>query len=356
MADGASGVVSARPTFTVAGQDNADLAAGLLSLVIVETVSGLYRCEALFGNWGPASGTTGYRYFDRRTLDFGQAFQVKLGTSLLFEGRISALEGRYPEGAAPQINVLAEDRLQDLRMTRRTRTFANVQDSAVFSQIASDHGLQSQASLQGPTHTVLAQVNQSDLAFLRDRARALGAEVWVEGSSLRAAPRGSRAAGQPVELVLGARLREFSVAADLATQRDSLTVGGWDVSAKGPQTYQATESAISAELEGGESGASILSSKFGARKEALVHGVPLSSAEAQAQAEAAFRMIARRFVVGRGKAQADERLRVGAFVDLKGLGPLFSGKYYLSEVRHLFDGASGLRTEFAAERPSLGRP
>jgi phage protein D len=180
--------------------------------------------------------------------------------------------------------------------------------------------------------------------------------VWVEGSNLHAAPRGSRASGQPVELVLGARLREFSVAADLATQRESLTVGGWDVAAKGAQTHQATASAIAAELEGGESGPAILSSKFGARKEALVHSVPLSSAEAQAQAEAAFRLIARRFVVGRGRAQADERLRVGTFVDLKGLGPLFSGKYYLSEVRHLFDGAGGLRSEFAAERPSLGRP
>jgi phage protein D len=354
MPDG--GVASARPTFSVGGQENADLAAGLMSLVIVETVSGLYRCEALFGNWGPSGGTTGYRYFDRSTLDFGKSFQVKLGASVLFDGRITALEGRYPEGAAPQINVLAEDRLQDLRMTRRTRTFADVQDSAVFGQIASDHGLQNQASLQGPTHALLAQVNQSDLAFLRDRARALGAEVWVEGSNLHAAPRGSRAAGQPVELVLGARLREFSVAADLATQRDSVTVGGWDVAAKEAQTYEATASAISSELEGGDSGASILSAKFGARKEALVHGVPLSSAEAQAQAEAAFRLIARRFVVGRGKAQADERLRVGAFVDLKGLGPLFSGKYYLSEVRHLFDGAGGLRSEFAAERPSLGKP
>jgi hypothetical protein len=48
MPDG--GVASARPTFSVGGQENADLAAGLMSLVIVETVSGLYRCEALFGN------------------------------------------------------------------------------------------------------------------------------------------------------------------------------------------------------------------------------------------------------------------------------------------------------------------
>src|SRR5262245_17040808 len=123
MPDGtSSGVFSARPVFEVGGQDNPDLAAGLLALLVVETAGGLYRCEALFGNWG----ASGFRYFDRRTLDFGKTFQVKLGSDKLFDGRITALEARFPEGGPPQINVLAEDRLQDLRMTRRTRTFADM--------------------------------------------------------------------------------------------------------------------------------------------------------------------------------------------------------------------------------------
>ena len=347
-----SGTYSSRPAFNVGGQDNADLGAGLLSLHIVESIAGLYRCEAVFGNWG----AQGFRYFDRRILDFGKALQVKFGNELLFDGRITALEARFPEGAPSQINVLAEDRLQDLRMTRRTRSFADVGDADVFSQIASDHGLQAQVNLQGPTYKVLAQVNQSDLAFLRDRARALGAEVWVEGTALHAARRPDRMTGQPVELALNARLREFSVIADLAGQRTGVTIGGWDVSGKAAQTSEATQSAISNELESGESGASILSSSFGARKEAIVHGMPLSSDDAQAQAEGAFRLLARRFVVGRGRAQTDARLRVGTAVDLKGLGPLFSGKYYLSEVCHLFDSAKGIRTEFTGERPWLGRP
>ena len=65
-------------------------------------------------------------------------------------------------------------------------------------------------------------------------------------------------------------------------------------------------------------------------------------------------MSARRFVVGRGVAEPDARLRVGNRVDLQRLGPLFSGKYTLAEVQHVFDGR-GLRTEFTAERPGLGR-
>jgi hypothetical protein len=66
-------------------------------------------------------------------------------------------------------------------------------------------------------------------------------------------------------------------------------------------------------------------------------------------------MQARRFVTGRGIAECDARLRVGSYVDLQGLGTLFSGKYYLCEVQVLFDPVNGLRTEFAAERPGLGK-
>jgi phage protein D len=99
---------------------------------------------------------------------------------------------------------------------------------------------------------------------------------------------------------------------------------------------------------------SILQAALGERKEAVVHSVPLDGDETQARAEAYFKAMARRFVTGRGVAETDPRLRVGASADLDGLGPLFSGKYYVAEVRHLFDGADGLRTQFTAERPGIG--
>jgi phage protein D len=82
--------------------------------------------------------------------------------------------------------------------------------------------------------------------------------------------------------------------------------------------------------------------------------VPFDAAEARARAEALFRRMARRFVVGRGTAEARLGLRVGTTVRLEHLGDLFSGEYYVTEVEHLFDGRDGLRTEFVAERPGLG--
>src|SRR5947207_2803628 len=106
--------------------DRRELSDGLLGLSIVETTDGLYRCEAMFGNWGVTSGSAGgsrigWVYFDRQILDFGKTFKVSYGEDLLFEGRIMALEALFPETGLRSVTVLAEDRFQDLRMTRRTR-------------------------------------------------------------------------------------------------------------------------------------------------------------------------------------------------------------------------------------------
>jgi phage protein D len=344
---------SARPGVSVAGEDDPVLSQRLMNLLVAETVQGLYRCEAVFSNWGSVGGDVGFLYFDRKVLDFGKAFAIKLGQETLFEGRVMGLEAQFPQGRPPMISVLAEDRFQDLRMTRRTRTFKSVSDADVFNSIASEHGLTANANVAGPTYAVLAQVNQSDLAFLRERARSVDAEVWVAGTALNARPRTDRVGGA-FTLTYQQGLREFAVLADLAGQRSGVSVNGWDVGGKAALTYEATDSVLSGELNGFRSGASVLAAALGTRKESLAHTVPLSSQEARAEAEAVFKLSARRFLVGHGVAETDARIRVGNVLDLKGLGPLFSGKYYLSEVRHLFDGTRGLRTEFVAERPGLG--
>jgi uncharacterized protein len=352
----AASIQSARPVIAVEGRDQAALTAGLVNLLIVENATGLYRCEALFGNWDASAG---YLFLDRRLLDFGKAFKVKLNAddrSTIFEGRMMGIEAVFPEGSAPRtLCVLAEDRLQDLRMTRRTRTFSDVSDADVFRRIANDHSLTPELDVNGTTHKLVAQVNQSDLAFVRERARAIDAEVWVSNNTLFVKSHTARGRDSLQLRYPSQALRAFSVMADLAQQRTSVAATGWDVAGKQMLKQEATEQSLRSELGNDEGGASILRARIGERKECLAHTVPLTSDEARAEAESYFKLGARRFVVGRGVAQTDERLRVGNRVEIDGVGTLFNGKYAFSEVRHRFDGA-GLRTEFVAERAGIGRP
>ena len=130
----------------------------------------------------------------------------------------------------------------------------------------------------------------------------------------------------------------------------------WDARAKAAAAHEATDAVLGAAADG-DSGAAVLRRAFGPRPEAVAHRGPLDAGTARVEAEAAFRQMARRFVVARGTAEPDGRLRPGRPVTLAGLGPIFSGAYRLREVRHVFDDADGqgLRTEFEAERPAIGR-
>ena len=350
--DSTTGISVARPTILIDGREEPSLVGGLVYLLIVEKTDGLYRCEARFGNWGPKDDATGYLFFDRRTLEFGKELQVKIGEDEIFKGRIFALEALYPEGQAPEIAVLAEDALQNLRMTRRTRSFEEMSDADIFRQLANDHGLSPNVSASGPTHKSVAQVNQSDLAFMRERARALDAEIWIAGQALNVKTRAGRGQDK-VKLKYKAELREFRVTADLANQRTSVAATGWDVAAKQAIKYEATDSILGDELGADASGASILKSAFGERREQIAHQVPLSSGEAQGAAESHFKRFARQFVVGRGTSEPNAKLRAGATAELDGLGPLFDGKYYVNEIAHIFDNVKGFRTEFRAERTGI---
>jgi phage protein D len=343
-----------QPVIDVGGQEDSALGDGLVSMTILENTNGLYRAEVIFDNWGETNGDFGFLYFDRQKLDFGKAFKIKFDDDTFFDGRIMGIEARFGPGNTPQVTVLAEDRFQDLRMTRRTRTFADVSDSDVINRIATDHGLTPSVNVDGPTYKILAQINQSDLAFLRERARTIDAELWMEGNTLNAKTHTDRGNGN-LQMILGGKLHQFTVVADLAMQRSSVSVNGWDVSSKSALQHESDDSIISGELNGDTSGPSILQTAIGARKESLVHTIPLTSQEAQSTADAYFKMNARRFVVGHGIAETDINLRVGSNVELTGVGPMFSGKYYVTEVRHMFDRSRGLRTEFKAERPGIGR-
>src|SRR6266540_1529613 len=292
----------------------------------VLAVAGTTNTEARLDNYGFRNDAAGYLYLGRDVLDFGTTFAVTFGpkdsSRRIFQGRISAIQADYPAAEQAQVLVFAEDALQDLRLTRRTRTFNDSSTADVANQLASEHGLTPSIDLDGPTRRVSAQLNQSDLAFLRSLARRDDGEVWLDGTTLHVSRRPDRDGGT-VELSYGGDLLSFSVRADLADQCTELGVAGWDVGAKDAIAETADSSALGAELASGDtSGSDILSKAFGDRTEHIVRGTPA--------------------------------LKVGCRVTLNGLGALFNGAYYVSRTRHMFDLTLGYRTEFDVERAGIG--
>jgi uncharacterized protein len=346
------------PALTISGSDNPDVAANLISLTVEETMVGMFWCEARLANFGYNNNAPGYLYLGRNVLDFGTDFAVTVGPQAgsrqIFAGKISALQADYPDGEQAQVLIFAEDRLQEFRMTRRTRTFDDMSTADIANQIASEHSLNPSINLAGPSRKVTSQLNQSDLAFLRSIARRDDGEVWLDGAALHLSRRPDRA-GAAMDLSYGGDLLSFSVRADLADQCSTFGVSGWDVAAKDSILETADSSALGSELASGDTaGADVLSTAFAARTEYLVRAAPAASDDARALAKAAYLERARRFVCGTGLTGGTPGIKVGATVNLTGLGSLFNGSYYVSRARHMFDLVLGYRTEFDVERPGIG--
>ena len=323
----------------------------VLSLTVEEAISGPAQCEMTLNNWSSGK-SPGYLYLDRAILDFGKDIDVRFADVSIFKGRIHAIEAIFSEGVPPRLLISAGDRMQDLDTNPTTRFFSDVSLTDVFSLIANEHGLIAEIDFNGPQLPILAQLNESDLAFITRLSEQYNLSVRIFDQTLKVRPR--KGAGAAINLTQGRNLRSYRVRADLAEQYTSLTVSGWDVRAKEIIRQETTDALIQTELNGGDGAASLLRDAFDENKEHLFFE-QIDDDQALALSQAAFLQRARRFVTGSGLTEGDPKLRAGCIVKIKGLGEMFNGRYAISHVCHRFDLSAGYTTDIETFRADIGR-
>ncbi|MBL8414995.1 MAG: phage late control D family protein [Propionivibrio sp.] len=341
----------------VDGLEVPDLLAGMIDCVIEHRRTTPSSCTATFSNWGPTPTGVGYLHFGRVTLDFGKGFTVAFGEADLFHGRIATLEGGFPEGSPPVIRIVAGDALADLAEHNGFRTFSDMSDADVVRRVASEYGLSTQLRLTGPSRRVIAQAGESDLEFIRARLAAIGAYCWIDTRGRLCAvhePGGREAA---ILLNYGGNLTEFCVRADVRRQSTAARARGWDIAAKESLSSSADQTVLTSEIPAtGCAGAWIRESIFGSAERRLAEPALGSATEVESVARAAFADRAREFLTGIAHLADARQVLPGRRVDIRGVGPLFSGLYRIETVTHRFDLTRGCRTEFTVERPWLGAP
>lgn len=347
------------PVFKVDGTLVRDMARDIVQLRIEEATDGLKTLELRLIAEGPRPNEAGEGelYLDGRSIDFGRSLEVSIGAAgharIVFSGTVSAIEATYVNGVVPSVTLFAEDALMKLRMTRRMKTYENATDADIAKSIASAHGMQSEARADGPQYKIVQQWNQSDLAFLRERARLLQAEIWCTNNTLHFATRGNRTT-TTLSLVLGGDLIEAQLRADIAHQRSKVKVSGYDATERDHIDETGEASEIQSEIAGGRTGAAILKQAFGERIAYRTRQDPLVAREAQAQAKAEMLRRARGFVTVSGMTNGSPDMIVGSKLTLNGVGTPFNGEgYYVTRVCHTYDLLDGFRTHFDAERATV---
>lgn len=299
----------------------------------------------------------------------GTAVKVWMGYAgadpvLMFDGELTGMTPSFPESGTPTLEVEGFSRLQRLQRAQAPIALKDATDGDMVKQIAGAASLGAEVDAPGVRHEQLSTaLAASHLAFLLERARATGRELWVEGTTLHFAP--SRDAGKPEYTLVWGRtgaaytekslpLQSFSPSLDVRGQVSAVVVRGHDPLTGEAIEGRAGEGAEETTLGGSRTGPQLRAAAFGGSAEEVVADQPVASLpEAEARARALYNQRAMELVRGSGATLGLPWLRAGIVVTLDGLGPRFSGDYYVTRSTHSI-GSGGYRTTFEANRNSLG--
>ncbi|MBE9068781.1 VgrG-related protein [Leptolyngbya cf. ectocarpi LEGE 11479] len=254
----------------------------------------------------------------------------------LFEGEITALETQFTEQTQAPIIVRAYDHSHRLHRGYHNRSFQNMTDSDVVEKIADEVGLEiDKLDDSGEPHDYIFQENQTNMAFLRQRAARIGFELFARDGKLNFREPKSE---EPLELTWLDDLRSFGVQVTSAEQVKSVEVRGWDYTTKEPIIATADEEKLLTEIESSEKSGTKASQAFEKPQEPkriVVDQPVFKRKEADAIAQAVCNEIGGQFVQGDAMAEGNPEIRPGRTVKLKELGP-YTGEYYITETRHTY--------------------
>lgn len=347
---------SARPTLLIDGTRNDAVADMLRSCVVREAEGGLSSLTLTLSNWGLAQGSIGQLFDAGGPIELGTTLKLYFGETraprALFEGEVHAIEAQARTGAPPEITFLAEDKLFAARLARRSAVYVDQTPADVVRSIAGRLGLQADVGDLGGAAGTWAQLNESDLAFLRRLLSRQDADLQLGGDQLQVRRIADRDRGS-LSLSMYSQLQQVRVIADLAEQATAVTASGFDVAAG--TAFSADSQGRSAGPGSGSTGAQLLAA-IGERSEHLAPLACTSEAEARALADAAFDQRARRFVRTHGSTEGNAALRVGTTLQLNGIGRRFDNSYAVVEATHRYDLISGYQTDFVAQSAYLASP
>jgi phage protein D len=263
---------------------------------------------------------------------------------MLFDGEIVEIEPDFALGTQ-QLIVRAFDRLHRLARGHHVRSFLNVSDDDLVKKIAQEAGLQAQVGPMSQVFSYVFQNNETNLAFLQERAAALGYLLYVQGKTLHCeAP---QIGGNPVELEWGSTLREFRPRMTTIGQDNSVAARGWNPATKQEVVGQAGKAQGVPQLGETMNGGELAYRAFNIEAQMLVADRPIrTQTVADKLAQAVADRQAGSFIEAEGSCTGDPSLIAGASVTIKSVGKRFSGTYYVTRTLHTYNSRQGYVTQF----------
>jgi uncharacterized protein involved in type VI secretion and phage assembly len=282
---------------------------------------------------GFGSSTTQAQEFEEEERDY------------VLEGEITAMECHFTRDSEAPMIIRGYDISHRLWRGRYNRSFQNMTDTDIVNKIAGEVGIPTGTidETGGPygygdingSNGYVFQENQTNLEFLRKRAARNGFEFFVQDGKLNfRKPK----VDESLELKWLKDVHSFQVRVSSAEQVSEVEVRGWDYEKKQSIVETANRGQVHTKNDYGD-GASTSTSFKGkppTPKMILVDQPVFNAPEAKTIAQAICDELGGEFVHADAKAEGNPKIRPGRVIKLSDLGK-YSGEYYVTETRHLFD-------------------
>jgi len=295
------------------------------------------------------------KLLDSGPLDLTKTVEIAATTKdgekvTLVQGEITALEPHFGEGMIAQVVFRGYDRSHRLYREIKSQAYLNKKDSDLADELARAHGLQAQVEPTQIVYDHIYQHNQSDLAFMMQRAWRIGYECYVDEGKLhfRRPPSG----GNAIKLTWGGDLLWFRPHVSLAEQVDEVVVKGWDPENLKPIIGRAQNGSLYPKIGETKDGAA-WAGAFGNGKTVIVNQPVVNQSEADTLARARLDELSGAFIDAEGEAFRRPDIRAGRMVKLDALGKRLSGTYLVSRATHRYT-PEGLKTVFYARGARAG--
>jgi len=291
---------------------------------------------------------------NKKVFDLGQTVLIELGYNNKFfkmlEGEIVQMKYTYASGTPITLTLVGFDKMFRLSRTKHSRSFKEIKDSEIAREIAQELGLDSDIDSTSQQFPYVFQNNQSNLDFLKERARRIDYEVEVEENRLIFKKARHEKRKQSVDLIWEKNLMEFHPTIDATKIVSEVEVTGWNPAEKrlikgtakaGDETKSIT----------GESGSSSLKGKFKNMDSKIFKvDIPIrTQSEADNLAHARLNQLNMEYITGYGLAVGEPKITAGKMINIKEIGDLINGEYYVVSSEHIFS-SQGYKTYFDVKR------
>ena len=281
----------------------------------------------------------------------------------MIEGEITKISPSFPENSAPTVTIEGHSRMHRFHGDKNTRAFQRMTDKQIVDKIAQEAGLGSQSEDTAVQHDYVMQANQTDLEFMRDRAAKIHFELLVKGKTL-IFRKSNEVASKIYTFVWGHSqaafsggpntlpLKSFSTTMNTLKPASKVEVRGYDPKNKKSFIARAGTGDETSTMAGSKPGSQVVAGAFHKPRQHVEVTIPVASqAEADQHAKALFNNLGLEFITGHATSIGVPSIRSGSVVELQGLGPRFSGQYYVDRVTHTV-GGSGYQMDFTVKRNS----